>query len=144
MTSSSAQQPTQDLLETPVLTEDDLHARIGTLVGNALAPQLWIMFFTPLGYQLPLVVPIADPLGGAPTTHQLEAMVNALKGAAIDIAEDPAAVFVIERPGQTTINRVDQHWARRLHTAARSADLPVRATYISLASGTRPLPLTPG
>lgn len=136
--------PLHGLLETPVLTDDDMHARIVTIVGPAMFPQLWLLFFTPLGYQLPLVVPLADPEEGLPESEQCEVMLSALAGAAREMADHPCGVLVIERPDQTTIRTRDQKWARRLHVASNTVGLPLRGAYISLASGVRPLPLTPG
>ncbi|MBB3038675.1 hypothetical protein [Hoyosella altamirensis] len=141
---SSPRHSSNDLTEIPVLTDDDLHSRVAAIVGPAVVPQLWLLFFTPLGYQLPVVIPVQDPPTGLPRAEQCTAMVTAMKGAIWETGEDAAAVFVIERPDQTVITHLDQIWARRLLAAAATADLPVRGVFISLSTGVRPLPLTPG
>lgn len=117
----------------PLRTDEEVLARVGTLVGTACTHQLWIMFVDGDGRQSPVIVPLAD-------VPQLAGLARVLRGLHGELSTDrgPGAVIVTrERTGDDTVLDADRAWAAALADVCRAAGVALRATLLSTPGGVR-------
>ena len=117
----------------PLTTDEDVLARVRTLVGVARTPQLWVMLLDGDGKQSPVVVPVAD-------IPRPDALVRVLRGLRAELVTDrgPGAVVVTRaRTGADTVLDADREWAAALAEVCRAAGVVLRATVLSTPGGVR-------
>ena len=123
----------------PLTTDEEVLARVRTVVGAARARQLWIMFVDGDGRQSPVIVPIAD-VPKRPEPRGLVALARVLGALRTELATErgPGAVVVVrERTGADTVLHADRAWAVALAEACRAAGVALRATVLSTPGGVR-------
>jgi hypothetical protein len=123
----------------PLTTDEEVLARVRTVVGAARTRQLWILFVDGDGRQSPVVVPIAD-VPHRPEPRGLAGLTRVLRGLRGELVTDrgPGAVIVArERPGGDTVLDADREWAAALAEACRTAGVALRATVLSTPGGVR-------
>jgi hypothetical protein len=123
----------------PLTTDEEVLARVRTVVGAARTRQLWILFVDGDGRQSPVVVPIAD-VPHRPEPRGLAGLTRVLRGLRGELVTDrgPGAVIVaLERPGGNTVLDADREWAAALAEACRTAGVALRATVLSTPGGVR-------
>jgi hypothetical protein len=95
----------------PLTTDEEVLARVRTVVGAARTRQLWILFVDGDGRQSPVVVPIAD-VPHRPEPRGLAGITRVLHGLRGELVTErgPGAVIVArERPGGDDPQRPRQH-----------------------------------
>lgn len=125
----------EEAASTPLVSDEQIEARVSDLVGRALRRQWWMFFLDENDVQLPVVVPVE----GAPLVPDEAATEHSAQGMAA-IMEEIGAVQVIlvwERPTGATVTMPDRTWARSLGEAARERGIRVRAQLISHCDGVR-------
>ena len=123
----------------PLTTDEDVLARVRTVVGAARTRQLWILFVDGDGRQSPVVVPIAD-VPHRPEPRGLAGITRVLHGLRGELVTErgPGAVIVArERTGGDTALDADREWAAALAQACRTAGVALRATVLSTPGGVR-------
>jgi hypothetical protein len=123
----------------PLTTDEEVLARVRTVVGAARTRQLWILFVDGDGRQSPVVVPIAD-VPHRPEPRGLAGLTRVLRGLRGELVTDrgPGAVIVArERPGGDTVLDADREWAAALAEACRTAGVALRATVLSTPGDVR-------
>jgi hypothetical protein len=123
----------------PLTTDEEVLARVRTVVGAARTRQLWILFVDGDGRQSPVVVPIAD-VPHRPEPRGLAGLTRVLRGLRGELVTDrgPGAVIVArERPGGDTVLDADREWAAALAETCRTAGVALRATVLSTPGGVR-------
>src|SRR6185312_1869264 len=123
----------------PLTTDEEVLARVRTVVGAARARQLWILFVDGDGRQSPVVVPIAD-VPHRPEPRGLAGITRVLHGLRGELVTErgPGAVIVArQRPGGDTVLDADREWAAALAQACRTAGVALRATVLSTPGGVR-------
>jgi hypothetical protein len=123
----------------PLTTDEEVLARVRTVVGAARTRQLWILFVDGDGRQSPVVVPIAD-VPHRPEPRGLAGLTQVLRGLRGELVTDrgPGAVIVArERPGGDTVLDADREWAAALAETCRTAGVALRATVLSTPGGVR-------
>jgi hypothetical protein len=115
----------------PLTTEQEVLARIGTIVTPVCAQRLWLLFVDGDGRQAPAVVPISGlPL--RPDRH-LVGLAKILGGLRHELHNDRSGGAVIlawERPGGDEVLPADHEWAEALIGICRTADVPLRGVYL--------------
>ncbi len=101
---------------------------------------MWLLFLSPDGVQLPVVVPIDDvPERPGPL------LVGNLCGVIADVLADAApggsAVVTLTRPGNETVDDTDRYWFRTLYRAARERGASLRLLCLATQAGIRQLTL---
>jgi hypothetical protein len=126
----------------PLLTDDDVLARVAKLVGTAISDrQLWLMLVDGDGRQTPVVVPISG-MPRNPDVRGLAGLSRVLSGlrAELATAEGPGGVvFTRERRGSDAISPLDHAWAQALTETCRTADMALRGVYLSTPGGVQRL-----
>jgi hypothetical protein len=123
----------------PLTTDEEVLARVRTLVGAAAAEQLWILFVDGDGRQSPVLVPIAG-VPHRPEPRGLAGLARVLRGLRHELVTErgPGAVVVTrERTGADTVLEADREWAAALAEVCRSAGVALRATVLSTPGGVR-------
>jgi hypothetical protein len=123
----------------PLTTDEEVLARVRTLVGAAAAEQLWILFVDGDGRQSPVLVPIAG-VPRRPEPRGLAGLARVLRGLRHELVTErgPGAVVVTrERTGADTVLEADREWAAALAEVCRSAGVALRATVLSTPGGVR-------
>lgn len=124
-----------DLQQQPLLTDDDIEARVESLIGPACRRQWWMLFLDESQRQTPLVMPMADypttPNGGA--AEMLASRIAEI----IQLTEAAQVIFVWERLGNRNVSHHDRSWARALGASCAALGVPVRAQLISHNDGVR-------
>jgi hypothetical protein len=117
----------------PLTTDEEVLARVRSVVGAARTRRLWILFVDGDGRQSPVVVPIAD-------VPRPDALGLVLRGLRAELVTDrgPGAVIVArERLGADTVLDADREWAAALAEVCRTAGVALRATVLSTPGGVR-------
>jgi hypothetical protein len=117
----------------PLTTDEEVLARVRSVVGAARARRLWILFVDGDGRQSPVIVPIAD-------VPRPDALGRVLRGLRAELVTDrgPGAVIVArERLGADTVLDADRGWAVALAEVCRTAGVALRATVLSTPGGVR-------
>jgi hypothetical protein len=117
----------------PLTTDEEVLARVRSVVGAARTRRLWILFVDGDGRQSPVVVPIAD-------VPRPDALGRVLRGLRAELVTDrgPGAVIVArERLGADTVLDADREWAAALAEVCRTAGVALRATVLSTPGGVR-------
>jgi hypothetical protein len=123
----------------PLTTDEEVLARVRTLVGTAAAEQLWILFVDGDGRQSPVLVPIAG-VPRRPEPRGLAGLARVLRGLRHELVTErgPGAVVVTrERTGADAVLDADREWAAALAEVCRSAGVALRATVLSTPGGVR-------
>ncbi|MCW4457323.1 hypothetical protein [Microbacterium sp. MPKO10] len=125
----------EEAASTPLVSDEQIEARMADLVGRALRRQWWMFFLDENDVQLPVVVPVE----GAPLVPDEAAAEHSAEGMAAIMEEIGAAqvILVWERPTGATVTMPDRAWARSLGEAARVRGICVRAQLISHRDGVR-------
>jgi len=146
MNTSPASEKASGLLAIPLITDQDVLDRVGTIVAPAarLRRTLWLFFVSPEGTQANLVVPIDDiperPAGGM-IGNVCYIASEALKQA----GPQGSVVITLSRPGTKRLTESDRHFLRALQHGARIHDTPVRMLCLATPQGVRELgPVVPG
>jgi hypothetical protein len=140
MAHSPAGQAASELLAVPVVTDDDVLARVAAIIEPSVRRQrsLWLFFLERDGKQSSLVVPIDD----VPERPEPGVLANVCYVASESIAQAPRVLSVIialSRPGTARRTESDRHVLRALqHGAARYAT-PVRMLVLATPEGVREL-----
>jgi hypothetical protein len=117
----------------PLTTDEEVLARVRSVVGAARTRRLWILFVDGDGRQSSVVVPIAD-------VPRPDALGRVLRGLRAELVTDrgPGAVIVArERLGADTVLDADREWAAALAEVCRTAGVALRATALSTPGGVR-------
>ncbi len=126
----------------PLLTEEDVLARVTELVGTAISDrQLWLMLVDGDGRQSPVVMPISG-MPRNPDVRGLAGLSRVLSGlrAELATAEGPGAVVLTrERRGSDQVSPLDRAWARALTETCRTAGMALRGVYLSTPGGVQRL-----
>ncbi|GAA4781652.1 hypothetical protein GCM10023200_13790 [Actinomycetospora chlora] len=127
-------------LAAPLLTDDDVAARVEALVGPATQDGcVWLLLVDGDRRQAPTVIPIEDS-PRRPERHLTEglrAMLAHLTDMVATAAGPGSCVFVLERLGPAEIGRDDEEWAAALDGAATGAGLGTLGVFLSTPSGVR-------
>jgi hypothetical protein len=140
MANSPAGQAASELLAVPVVTDDDVLARVAAIIEPSVRRQrsLWLFFLERDGKQSSLVVPIDD----VPERPEPGVLANVCYVAAESIAQAPrilSVIITLTRPGTARRTESDRHVLRALqHGAARYAT-PVRMLVLATPEGVREL-----
>ncbi|MFC6357450.1 hypothetical protein [Luethyella okanaganae] len=122
----------------PIVTDDEVEARVAALIGSACRRQFWMLFIDGDDRQLPLIMPVADyptsPAGG-----RAELLASRIKEI-VDLADAAQVIFVWERRLAEASTQADRAWASALGDACRAEGVSVRAQLISHRSGVRWFP----
>ena len=117
----------------PLTTDEEVLARVRSVVGAPRTRRLWILFVDGDGRQSSVVVPIAD-------VPRPDALGRVLRGLRAELMTDrgPGAVIVArERLGADTVLDADREWAAALAEVCRTAGVALRATVLSTPGGVR-------
>lgn len=140
MANSPAGQAAPELLAVPVITDQDVLARVSAIIEPATRRQrsLWLFFLERDGTQANLVVPIDD----VPERPEAGVVANVCYVASESIAHAPrilSVIIALSRPGTLRRTESDRHILRALqHGAARHAT-PVRMLVLATQEGVREL-----
>lgn len=140
MANSPAGQAAPELLAVPVITDQDVLARVSAIIEPATRRQrsLWLFFLERDGTQANLVVPIDD----VPERPEAGVVANVCYVASESIAHAPrilSVIITLSRPGTLRRTESDRHILRALqHGAARHAT-PVRMLVLATQEGVREL-----
>lgn len=119
----------------PLLTDDDVHERVESLVGPALVDRrLWLFLVDGDRRQTPVLMPIEDT-PPRPDPAMVDGLVRVL-GQVADALATPAgpgsAVFVLERTGPAT---GEVAWREALATVCEDAGLDLLGVFTATAGG---------
>lgn len=140
MANSPAGQAAPELLAVPVITDQDVLARVSAIIEPAARRQrsLWLFFLERDGTQANLIVPIDD----VPERPEAGVVANVCYVASESIAHAPrilSVIIALSRPGTLRRTESDRHILRALqHGAARHAT-PVRMLVLATQEGVREL-----
>ena len=126
--SSSAADPHR-----PVVSDDELLARVESLVPVAVRRQLWTLFLDADQVQLPMVVPL-EGIPERPDRLAVERWGDALDEVAGEFGV-AAVVFVLERPGPAADSTSDRAWRAALTGLAEARRYAVRAVLTCTSDG---------
>jgi hypothetical protein len=122
----------------PVVSDDDLAARVASLVPVAVRRQLWTLFFDADDVQLPLMVPL-EGIPEHPDRLAMERWGDALEAVSAEF-DVTAVVFVLERPGPSAVTTSDLGWRRVLTGLSDARRFAVRAVFTCASDGVVVLP----
>ena len=140
MANSPVGQAASELLAVPVITDNDVLARVTAIIEPSVRRQrsLWLFFLERDGTQANLVVPIDD----VPDRPESAVVANVCYVASESIAQAPrilSVIITLTRPGTVRRTESDRHILRGLqHGAARYAT-PVRMLVLATPEGVREL-----
>jgi hypothetical protein len=124
-----------DLQSQPLITDDEIVARVGNLVGAAERRQFWLLLLDADDCQLPFLLPMADyppsPDDDAPLV---------IARAAVQFVEELCAAQVVvvwERRLSDIATPLDKAWARGVADAFRDAGVRLRGQLLSHRTGVR-------
>ena len=117
----------------PLVSDDDLFARVESLVPVAVRRQLWTLFLDADEVQLPMVVPL-EGIPEHPDGQAVERWGDALDAVSAEFAV-AAVVFVLERPGPQADTPSDVAWRRALRRLAEGRRYAVRAVFTCASDG---------
>lgn len=117
----------------PVVTDDELLARVESLVPVAVRRQLWTLFLDADQVQLPMVVPL-EGIPERPDRLAVERWGDALDEVASEFGVS-AVVFVIERPGPAVDSASDVAWRDALSGLSEARRYAVRAVLTCTSDG---------
>jgi hypothetical protein len=124
----------------PLTTDEEVFARIGTIVAPVCAQRLWLLFVDGDGRQAPAVVPISGlPL--RPDRH-LVGLARILGGLRDELLTDRgggAVILAWERPGSEEVLPADHEWAEELMGMCRTVDVPLRGVFLRTPGGVQRL-----
>ena len=124
-----------------LLTDDDIHSRVDTLIAPAVRDgQLWLFFLDGDQRQSPVLVPIGDlpPLPDGVVDNLGAVLAQVLPDLATDMG--PGSVVMIrERRGPAAVLPADRAWADALTRTCRARDVVLRGVYLVTPTATRPL-----
>jgi hypothetical protein len=140
MANSPVGQAAPELLAVPVVTDNDVLARVTAIIEPSVRRQrsLWLFFLERDGTQANLVVPIDD----VPERPDAPVVANVCYVASESIAHAPrilSVIIALSRPGTIRRTESDRHILRALqHGAARHAT-PIRMLVLATPEGVREL-----
>ncbi|WP_209560898.1 hypothetical protein [Frigoribacterium sp. PvP032] len=117
----------------PVVSDDDLAARVTSLVPVAVRRQLWTLFFDADDVQLPILVPL-EGVPEHPDRLAMERWGDALEAVSTEFGVT-AVVFVLERPGPSSATTSDHAWHRVLTGLSDARRFAVRAVFTCASDG---------
>ena len=117
----------------PVVTDDELLARVESLVPVAVRRQLWTLFLDADQVQLPMVVPL-EGIPERPDRLAVERWGDALDEVASEFGVS-AVVFVLERPGPAVDSASDVAWRDALSGLSAARRYAVRAVLTCTSDG---------
>lgn len=124
----------------PLLTDDDVHARVAAIVGPATQDGcVWLMLVDGDRRQTPVVIPLEDSPRHPEThlVHGLRDMLAHLGDPFATPAGPGSCLFALERLGPPETGSADEEWARALHGAASGAGLGTVGVFLSTPDGVR-------
>lgn len=114
--------------------DDDLLARVDSLLGSASSRQVWLMFLDSNDCQLPTLMPAYVPEVPEPDDGEwLEHMLGAITRDT-DVA---TVVTIFERPGAMDLTSSDCSWLRQLSAASAEAGIARRGPFLCHNGGVR-------
>lgn len=130
----------EELLATPVTTDADVLARIGSIIdAEARAAQsLWLVFLDSAGLQANVVVPI-DDIPDFPDPELVGNVCSIVSQAVTDAAPGGSAVITLSRPGPAVLGEMDRHWLHALQRGAATHRSPIRMLCLATPAGVREL-----
>lgn len=140
MANSPAGRAAPELLAVPVVTDNDVLARVAAIIEPSVRRQrsLWLFFLERDATQANLIVPIDD----VPERPEAAVVANVCYVASESIAQAPrilSVIITLSRPGTVRRTESDRHILRALqHGAARHAT-PVRMLVLATPEGVREL-----
>lgn len=120
--------------EHPLITDDDVLARVTLLVRNALRRQLWLMFLDGDDRQLPVLMPTDVPAN--PGTADASNLARFIHGVNDDLGAT-SIVVSLERRGSDEISEDDRAWFRLVRDACALAELKLRGPVLVHTRGAR-------
>ena len=117
----------------PVVSDDELLARVESLVPVAVRRQLWTLFLDADQVQLPMVVPL-EGIPERPDRLAVERWGDALDEVVGEFGV-AAVVFVLERPGPAVDSTSDVAWRDALTGLAAARRYAVRAVLTCTSGG---------
>lgn len=121
----------------PLLTDDDVHERVESLVGAARADRtLWLVPIDGDHRQPPMLVPITDvPYLPGDLVPTLGVMLSQLLPALATDAGPGSVVFVLERFGPATVHPADRDWAEALVAMCGARGVVQRGVFTATSAG---------
>jgi hypothetical protein len=124
----------------PLHTDEQVLARVSALIGPACAGrQLWVLFVTGDGHQLPAALPISG-IPRFPDRRGLRALERLLDGARTDLATEAgpgSVIFALERLGADEVLAPDREWSDMLRVACARKGVELRGVFLSSDGGVR-------
>jgi hypothetical protein len=128
------------LLSVPVVTDDDVIARVTALIEprQRRRPALWLFFVRPDGSQSQLVIPVSDipEVPELPLIGNLCQVIAQVIGSSIPGGR---AVIILARPGTRQPRKPDREWLRALQWGVATYGTPIRMFCLATPEGVREL-----
>jgi len=121
----------------PLLTDDDLIARIDSLVGPPSHPHIWLMFLDGGSCQLPALLPYQVP--SRPNARHPVDFARLIHEVG-DGVEADTVFLTYERPGSWRVSDRDRTWLRALREASVLSGLAFRGPFLAHDSGVSMVP----
>jgi hypothetical protein len=132
----------QQLLATPVITDQDVLDRVSALIGPVAghdpARALWLLFLDAQGIQQDLVIPVGD-VPEEPGTQLIGDVCYVVSQAIARWCPGCAAVITLSRPGPAALASSDRHYLGALQLGTRVHGTPVRMLCLATPQGVREL-----
>ena len=140
MANSSAGQAAPELLAVPVVTDNDVLARVAAIIEPSARRQrsLWLFFIERDCSQANLIVPIDD----VPERPEAAVVANVCYVASESVARAPrilSVIIALTRPGPVRRTESDRHMLRALQHGAAKHSTPVRMLVLATPEGVREL-----
>jgi hypothetical protein len=140
MNASLARQHASAVLAAPVVSDDDVLARVSAIVEPAhrLQPALWLFFIDKDGIQANVIVPVSD----IPAVPELKAIGNLCQVIAHVIGScvpGGRAVVTLARPGTVQPRQPDRDWLIALRWGMATYGTPIRMLCLATPDGVREL-----
>jgi hypothetical protein len=131
--------------QTPLRTDDEILARVSSIVGPEAGPtqSLWLFLLDRDDIMLPVVVPLDD----VPDFPEFDlvgnvcSMITRILG---EHGDQGSVVIVLSRPGPPVIGDVDRYWSRALTEGGRASGLEIRMLCVATRDGILALDLGTG
>jgi hypothetical protein len=129
-----------ELLTIPVITDDDVLARVAAIIDPAARRQriLWLFFLDNDGIQADLVVPV-DDFPELPDPALIGSLCSIATESIARAAEIASVIITLSRPGPPDLGEPDQRLLRALQRGAARHATPVRMFCLATADGVREL-----
>ena len=127
-------QPYEDVRESPLITDEQVLARVADLITHSIRRQVWLMFLDEEQRQLPLLMP-----SYVPRTPEPDALgpFGEFLASLVDEVDASSMVITFERLGSDTLSDSDREWFRLIHAACAAEHIPLRGPLLAHDGGIR-------